>query len=79
MKPVLAARLEALHNWFHIVRPVCFRCKRLLQWNQRRFWEGQEDKLVYFFCKCGFENSLAYLRFKWEIEQEFQTKNIQIS
>ncbi|NVM28304.1 MAG: hypothetical protein HWN65_05640 [Candidatus Helarchaeota archaeon] len=76
VKPVLAARLEALHNWFQAARPVCFRCKRQLRWNQRRFWEGRKRKRVYFFCDCGFENPLAFLQFKWETEQEFFTRNI---
>ncbi|TFG05555.1 MAG: hypothetical protein EU536_01575 [Promethearchaeota archaeon] len=76
--PVLIARLEALHDWFEIVKPVCFRCRRQLYWNQKRFWDGQDEKQVYFFCDCGYENALIYLRFKWETEQDLILRNIKL-
>ncbi len=78
VRPLLESRLLALHDWFEVVRPICFQCKEELYWSQRRFWEGKKDKRVYFFCDCGFENPLTYLQFKWETEQELIARNIEI-
>ena len=76
---VKQAELEALRNWFQIAQPKCFKCKKDLHWEHRRFWVEQEEGETYFFCECGFENRLAYLRFKWETQLELQSRNIEKS
>jgi len=77
-KLIIGVELEALYAWFCNVKPVCFKCKQLLRWDQRRFWENQEGRHVYFFCDCRFNNPLQYLRFKWEILQEVDLLEIRI-
>jgi len=75
---LIGAELEALYGWFLIAKPRCFNCKKLLNWDQRRFWESQEDKAVFFNCSCGFINPLPYLQFKWETLLEFENQGIKI-
>ena len=75
---LIGAELEALHDWFLVARPRCFNCKKPLNWDQRRFWESQEDKEVFFSCSCGFLNPLPYLQFRWETLVEFEHQEIKI-
>ena len=75
-KVVRGMELEALYSWFCEAKPVCFKCKQPLRWDQRRFWEDQKGGHVYFFCDCKFNNPLSYIQFKWEALQEF--KNVDI-
>jgi len=75
---LIGAELEALYGWFLVAKPRCFKCKKPLDWNQRRFWESQEDKQVFFSCGCGFINPLPYLQFRWEALLEFEHQGIKI-